>query len=98
VERFIPQDAGRSALDRAGGSMAAQVDVFVLTVTESLCMFDKQCRSVMERPENRERKARILAALQALDRMMADIRGNLCDLSDVELSLPAGPDRERREP
>ncbi len=98
MERFIPQDAGRSALDRAGGSMAAQVDVFVLTVTESLCMFDKQCRSVMERPENRERKARILAALQALDRMMADIRGNLCDLGDVELSLPAGPDRERREP
>ncbi len=69
---------------RASETLADQVDAFVMAVTESLCVFEKS-GSVMDQPANRERKARILAALGELDQLVGALRSTTTDLAGLDI-------------
>ena len=94
MDGFTQNDADQAPVRMAGERMAGEVYAFSMAVTESLCLFDKEGRSAMERPENHRRRAQILADLGELDRLMGDLRNSIADLAALRLPLAA----DGREP
>lgn len=67
-----PDHAGHAILDTP--YLRARIDEFVITVTERLCLLEKENPSTMQDALMQSRKERILDCLDKLDGMMARLR------------------------
>lgn len=79
-----------AAVCAANEALALEIDAFVMAVTESLCLFEKNS-PVMAQQANRARRARILALLGDLDAIVCALRE-----TSASEGAPALPSRRPR--
>lgn len=92
-----------SALDPVKRLIAAReeasvnVDALVMAVTESLCLMEKESSAFMALPENRERKALLLAKLGELDRLMGALRNSTNAICGFDVPMVASNNNAETE-